>query len=93
LLRDLRDKRRIDPEVSIAYDDIDNEIHIAADSGRLIRPLFHLEDNKLPEITGDETWQELLESGKVRYRDAAELENNVSNVSRKFNSTVESQLV
>ena len=77
LLRDLRDKRRIDPEVSIAYDDIDNEIHIAADSGRLIRPLFHLEDNKLPEITGDETWQELLESGKVRYRDAAELENNV----------------
>jgi DNA-directed RNA polymerase II subunit RPB2 len=77
VLRDLRDKKRIDTEVSVAYDDIDNEIHIATDGGRLIRPLFHLEDNKIPDIQGDESWQELIESGKIRYRDPAELENNV----------------
>ena len=77
-LRDLRDKRHIPREASIAYDDIDQEIHIATDSGRLIRPLFSLDSgNKLNVINPDTTWYEMVDDGIVKYRDAAELENMV----------------
>ena len=77
-LRDLRDKRHIPHEASISYDDIDQEIHIATDSGRLIRPLFSLDSgNKLNVIDPDTTWYEMVDEGIIKYRDAAELENMV----------------
>ena len=58
--------------------DIDQEIHIATDSGRLIRPLFSLDSgNKLNAIDPDTTWYEMVDEGIVKYRDAAELENMV----------------
>ena len=77
MLRSLRDQNHIPREASIAYDDIDREIHIATDSGRLIRPLFSLDQNKLNPIDTSTTWYEMVDEGIVKYRDAAELENMV----------------
>lgn len=76
-LRELRDSERISREVSIAFDDIDAEVHIASDAGRLIRPLFTVGDgNSLPKLP-TQNWNELIKSGRIKYRDPAELENCV----------------
>ena len=75
--RRLRDSNKIDREVSIAYDDIDREIHIACDSGRVMRPLFSVKDNLLPTFDVNLSWYELVEREIIKYRDPAELENMV----------------
>lgn len=77
LLRMMRDNNHISKEVSIAFDDIDNEIHIASDSGRLIRPLINIEQNTIPDIDLHSTWSEILETGAIKYVDSSELENCV----------------
>ena len=64
-------------EISISYDDIDDEIHIATDEGRLIRPLIPVYDQKLPEIDPEIPWHELVNSQVIKYRDPAELEDCV----------------
>ena len=61
-------------EVSVAWDDTDNEIHVASDSGRLIRPLFTLTDGKMEKLETTD-WHELLVRGRIVFRDPAELEN------------------
>jgi len=76
-LRDLRDLNQIPHEVSISFDKYDKEIHIASDSGRLIRPLLSVEDNQLPEIDDSMTWYDMVDMGIIKYRDPAELENMV----------------
>jgi DNA-directed RNA polymerase II subunit RPB2 len=76
-LRYLRDINQIFREISISYDDIDNELHIASDSGRLIRPLFSLKNNKIPNFNSDLSWNDMVDNCIIKYRDAAELENMV----------------
>jgi len=76
-LRNLRDLNQIPHEVSISFDKYDKEIHIASDSGRLIRPLLSVEDNQLPEIDDSMSWYDMVDMGIIKYRDPAELENMV----------------
>ena len=77
ILREYRKSRKLSSEVSIAYDDIDKDIHIATDSGRLLRPLIHLnQDGTVPSIETTD-WNTLVKNGTIVYRDPAELENMV----------------
>jgi DNA-directed RNA polymerase II subunit RPB2 len=66
----------IDQQVSISHDEIDEEIKIFCDSGRLYRPLFTLNDDNTLKITKDDgdNWSELIKKGLVKYIDSTESE-------------------
>ena len=83
ILRKLRDENQLNYEVSVAYDDIDNEIHVATDSGRMIRPLFSVKNLKNNPLDTNLEWFDLVNKGIVQYRDPAELENMVVAMSQK----------
>lgn len=70
----LRRCGRLDQEVSISYDPIDEDIRIYCDEGRILRPLFTMEDNKL-NITKESTteWSELIRKNLVEYVDSSEI--------------------
>ena len=68
-LKRIRDvEKLLEWHVSISYDDIDREIHIFSDEGRLLRPLLKVNKNK---ISLPKTW-----NNTISYIDAAEVENN-----------------
>jgi DNA-directed RNA polymerase beta subunit len=74
-LRDWRTNGRLSPYVSITYDRYDNEIQIFSDEGRMVRPLFKVQDGKLlvkdsPSID----WDFLVEEGYIQYLDTLEAE-------------------
>ena len=46
-LRNLRKVKMLPWDVSVAYDDVDDEVHICSDEGRLFRPVFTVKDGKL----------------------------------------------
>lgn len=74
-VRDLRLKNIIDKEVSIAYDNIDNEIRMYSDEGRFTRPVFRVENNKIPIMTEKElTWKNLVKENIIVYVDTNEIE-------------------
>lgn len=75
-LRALREKGLIDYSVSISYDDVDDEIHVACEAGRLIRPILSLKNGQLLPLKNT-NWDSLIESARIVYRDASELENCV----------------
>jgi len=82
----IRAKRRmglISPHISVMYLPEFNEIHINTDSGRLLRPLIIIENQK-PRLNekhiekiqkGELEWEDLLKQGLIEYLDADE-ENN-----------------
>jgi DNA-directed RNA polymerase beta subunit len=77
-LREKRDVGIFHYEVSISMDPIDEEIHIESDSGRCIRPLFKVYNNKLKKIRHKNmTWNDLVRDQVIVYRDAIEIENCV----------------
>ena len=71
------------PEVSISYNEIDRQIDIWSDEGRIIRPLIRVENGKsllseenLQKLKNKELkWDNLVSLGIVEYMDAAEEEN------------------
>lgn len=75
-LKKTRDSGKISEEVSIVRDIVQNEIKIYTDSGRCLRPLFTVENNKLklrPEdLEGPFTFNELRKKGLVEYLDVEE---------------------
>ena len=77
-LKRLRIIKIISTEVSISYDEVDEEIKIYCDEGRLIRPLF-----KVNKITGgiintkDIIWEKLVKDGIIEYLDSSEIESQV----------------
>ena len=84
-LKSLRRKGRLSYNNSISFKIKKNEIIILTDEGRLIRPLFVVNDNKL-NITdkdieninnGKMTWQYLLSNGIVEYLDINEIETSM----------------
>lgn len=77
-LQNIRKRKIIPRDVSISFDDVDNEIHIYSDDGRLIRPLFTVENNDVV-ITKDDgyNWSELVDKGLITYADNAEINNKV----------------
>lgn len=69
----LRDSDLLDENVSIRYEDIDDEIHILSDEGRIIRPLFTIENGKLRINQNDgNNWDKLNRDRKIMYIDVAE---------------------
>lgn len=75
-VKEFRDKNIINKYISIVYDSIDQEIRIFSDEGRLLRPLFTVEDNHLKITDQDGTnWEDLIERKKIQYLDNSEIEN------------------
>ena len=77
-IKDYRDKKIIPYDVSISYDDVDNEINIFSDEGRLLRPIFTVKNNTLKITEQDGTdWEQLVEKGLIKYVDNHEINNAV----------------
>jgi DNA-directed RNA polymerase II subunit RPB2 len=75
-LRKIRDRGRISREISISYNQVDDEVFVSTDGGRLSRPLIPLSrDDQIPAIDLDLQWQELVRKGYVKYLCPGELEN------------------
>ncbi|MBU4341826.1 MAG: DNA-directed RNA polymerase subunit B [Candidatus Altiarchaeota archaeon] len=82
-LRGLRRENKVHETISISHREENNEIHIYADKGRVLRPLIIVE-NKKPKITDKDVsdlkegkigWGDLIHSGRIEYIDAEEEEN------------------
>ena len=64
--------------ISVNYDNIDETINIYSDAGRLLRPIFVVENEKLKITEKDGTnWDELVEKGMIKYIDNNEINNAV----------------
>jgi len=77
LVNELKEMRRIKMlpwDVSISYDEIDDEVNICSDEGRLLRPVFTVDNfGKLIAQEKDGTdWDELVEKGIITYIDNME---------------------
>lgn len=77
-LRLIRKQGLLDKSISITYDEIDDDIKIFADEGRLIRPLFSLTDGNfnIKETDGTD-WEELVNKNLIEYLDNCEVESYV----------------
>lgn len=75
-VRQMRRYRRIDTEVSVSYDDVDQCIYIYCDEGRFLRPLLVLKKNKLMIKDKDYTWNKLLSKNIIEYIDNSESESS-----------------
>ena len=66
-------------DISFTFDNLDNEIRIFCDEGRLIRPVFTVNDNNDLNITEDDEpiWEDLVEKEMIQYVDNSEVENAV----------------
>jgi DNA-directed RNA polymerase subunit B len=82
-LRSLKRSAKIGPETTITYYEKKDEIQVATDAGRVLRPLIVVKNGK-PQLSskdiqqmreGKTDWNEVIESGKIEYVDAAEEEN------------------
>lgn len=72
-LRSLRRVKMLPWDVSISYDDIDEEIHICSDEGRVLRPVFSVDGDKLVGSEEDgKDWDDLVEKGIIIYIDNME---------------------
>ena len=77
-LKELRKVKMLPWDVSISYEKIDNELHICADEGRLLRPVFKVENEKILVTENDGTdWDKLVEKGYIEYIDNMEANNAV----------------
>ena len=71
-IRNLKNKGRIDRDVSAFYDE---DVMVFCDKGRLVRPLFTVENGKLRITEKDgHNWNELVEKDLIRYVDCGEIE-------------------
>ena len=77
-LREFRQVKMLPWDVSIAYDDLDDEIHVCSDEGRLFRPVFAVKDGALVGTPEDGTdWDQLVDRGIITYIDNIEANNAV----------------
>lgn len=77
ILRYKRQKKILPYDLSITYDTHDNEVVMYGDEGRLIRPLFSVnEENKLNifHYKGKLSWENLVTAGVIVYLDSTEIE-------------------
>ena len=88
LVEDIKKLRRfkvIDPDVSVSYDIIDEEVRIFCDVGRAIRPLFTMGDKGLNITKSNGTnWNELVEKNFIEYIDNSEIENYVISMEESY---------
>lgn len=81
-INDFKNIRKIgllDKQISISYDDYDNEITIYSDEGRLLRPLFSTNKEGLLNISesSGNNWDELVSNGCITYLDNSEIEQSI----------------
>jgi len=76
-LRRLRRIRRLDPDVSVTFDPIDNEVKVFCEAGRASRPLFTIGDDGLNIDQKVKKWRKLVRKNMIEYLDASEIENTV----------------
>ena len=72
-----RDSKIIPFSVSISYHDILDEIQIFSDFGRMLRPLFRVDNMPKNEELIKYSWNELVDMNKIVYLDSNEIENQV----------------
>jgi DNA-directed RNA polymerase II subunit RPB2 len=74
----LRHTRRLDKDVSVTYDIIDNVVRIYCDAGRGIRPMFTIGEHGLNiKKSSGYKWNTLVKKNLIEYIDNAEIENYV----------------
>ena len=67
----------LDKQISVTYNNIDNEVRIFCDEGRLIRPVYNVVDNDFEINHEQKTWKELVDSNKIVYIDNNEAAESV----------------
>jgi len=76
LVEELKELRRIKMlpwDVSISYDEVDDEVNICSDEGRLLRPVFTVKgDSIIAKETDGTNWDYLVEKGLIMYIDNME---------------------
>ena len=83
-ITEMRNIKLLPWSISISYDDIDEEINIYSDEGRLLRPVFTIKNDKLAITKEDGTdWDKLLDKNLIKYID----NNEISNAVVAFNQT------
>ena len=72
-IRGYRRTDLLDENISIVYNQNDDEVHISCDEGRLIRPVFPIDDGSLRLKINDGTnWKTLVDKHKIVYIDPSE---------------------
>jgi DNA-directed RNA polymerase beta subunit/intein/homing endonuclease len=81
LVEELKEMRRIKMlpwDVSVSYDEVDDEVNICSDEGRLLRPVFKVQDDCImAKETDGVNWDELVEKGLIVYIDNMEANGSV----------------
>ena len=85
-MKEFRNNGLLDKEISITYDDVDNDIKLFCDEGRFIRPLLTVNEHGVPNIyefyaehkeTKILNWNEMLEKQYITYVDNSEIQSYV----------------
>ena len=80
----LRRVRRLDADVSVTYDMIDEVVRVYCDAGRGSRPLFTVGENGLNiKKSSGHHWNKLVKKNMIEYIDNAEIENYVIAMTQK----------
>jgi len=77
-IKEYRNSKVLHPDISVTYDVVNDEVRIFCDEGRVIRPLFNVENGKL-KIKDNKTvdWNTLVNENYITYADNSEVENSV----------------
>lgn len=75
---ELRNIKLLPWDVSVSHDDVDEEINIYSDEGRLLRPVFTVNGDKLAITQEDGVeWDNLVQKNLIKYVDNNEINNAV----------------
>jgi len=75
--RQLRSNHIIPYSVTLSHDSLLHTFHIHSDDGRILRPLWNLQDytfREIEQVIQTETWESLLEKEYIIYLDSNEIE-------------------
>ena len=77
-IKKYRNSKVLHPDISVTYDVVNDEVRIFCDEGRVIRPLFNVENGQL-KIKDNKTvdWNTLVNENYITYADNSEVENSV----------------
>ena len=78
-LKEYHKSNLLDKTISFTFNTVENEIKIFSDEGRLLRPVFTVNDENRLNITEDVKieWKKLVEENYIKYIDNCEAENSV----------------
>jgi DNA-directed RNA polymerase beta subunit len=75
---EMRNIKLLPWSISVSYDDVDNEINVYSDEGRLLRPVFDVKGEKLAITKEDGVeWDILIDKNLIKYVDNNEINNAV----------------